>query len=365
MASVFLGINDRTYTFKFVACRSEFAGTGLRTPMDLALASNDVVYILNRSYESRIDGCRITVISLTDAGEEYISEFGSYGHGDGQFVYPMGIALDGDENVYVTDEYLHRVNVYNKDGEFLRRWGTPGSGNGQLNGPAGIAIRDGTAFVVDSRSHRVQKFGLDGRYRGQFGSFGQEKEQLNMPWGICLDREGNVWVADWRNDRIQSFTPNGQWLMSIGQPGSGGDATVPRWYGGIRVVDRQVGLFNRPTGVAVDQDGDIYVADWWNNRVQVLTPEGRFITQFTGDAGLSKWGVDKIKSNPEMIQQRNGVRDFSPEKVLWAPVTVKVDDAKRWIIIADTTRHRLQVYQKNRAPVLFPGTPDHLAAVPR
>jgi hypothetical protein len=88
-----------------------------------------------------------------------------------------------------------------------------------------------------------------------------------------------------------------------------------------------------------------------NNRVQVLTPEGRFITEFTGDAGLSKWGVDKIKSNPDMIRQRNGVRNFAPEKVLWAPVAVKVDHRGR-VIIVDTTRHRFQIYQKNKQPVL-------------
>ena len=116
-------------------------------------------------------------------------------------------------------------------------------------------------------------------------------------------------------------------------------------------MPQPVGQFNRPSGVAVDKDGDIYVADWLNNRVQVLTPEGRFITEFTGDAVLSKWGLAKIESNPDMIRQRNGVRDFTPEKVLWAPVAVKVDDKGR-VIIADTNRHRFQVYQKNTEPVL-------------
>jgi DNA-binding beta-propeller fold protein YncE len=103
--------------------------------------------------------------------------------------------------------------------------------------------------------------------------------------------------------------------------------------------------------VAVDKDGDVYVADWLNNRVQVLTPEGRFITEFTGDAALSKLGEQKIASNPDMIRQRNGVRDFTPEKVLWAPVAVKVDGDGR-VVIADTMRHRFQVYQKNAEPVL-------------
>ena len=353
MASVFLGINDRTYTFQFVAGRSEFQGTGFRNPMDMALAPDDVIYVVNRSYESRSDGTRINVFRLGEDGEEYINEFGSYGDGPGQFIWPISIAVDSDVNVYVADEWLNRINVYSQDGEFLREWGSKGSGDGELNRPSGLAIaKDGTMFVVDSLNHRVQRFTLNGEYLDQFGSFGSGPGQLNTPWGIGLDKDGNVFVADWRNDRIQQFTAQGEWQASFGQPGTGGDASIAREMGGFKRADVPVGQFNRPAGVCVDADGDIYVADWLNNRVQVLTPEGRFISEFTGDAGLSKWGVDKIRSNPDMIRQRNGVRDFTPEKVIWAPCAVKVDANGR-VIICDTTRHRFQIYQKNTEPVLI------------
>lgn len=352
MASVFLGINDRTFTYLFVAGRSEFQGTGFRNPMDMALAPDDMIYVVNRSYESRADGTRINVFRLGEDGEEYITEFGSYGEEKGQFIWPISIALDSQTNVYVADEWLNRINVYNKDGEFLRDWGVAGSGDGELNRPSGLAIgKDETLYLVDSQNHRVQKFTLEGKYLGQFGSFGSGPGQLNTPWGIGLDQHGNVFVADWRNDRIQQFTSEGEWQATFGQPGSGGDASIARDSGGISLVEVPVGLFNRPAGVCVDKDGDIYVADWLNNRVQVLAPDGRFITEFTGEAALSKWGVDKIRSNPDMIRQRNGVRDFTPERVLWAPCAVKVDHRGR-IIIADTTRHRFQVYQKNTEPVL-------------
>ena len=351
MASVFLGINDRTFTYQFVAGRSEFQGTGFRNPMDIALGPENAIYVVNRSYESRADGTRINLFILGDEGEEYVTEFGGYGEGPGQFIWPMSIALDSDTNVYVSDEYLHRITIFDRDGNYVGHWGVHGSGDGELDRPAGLTIRDDVLYVVDSRNHRVQQFTLDGQYLSQFGGFGSGPGQFNTPWGICLDREGNIFVADWRNDRVQSFTGDGQWLASFGQPGTGGDTSIAREHGGIRRVPRPVGQFNRPTGVAVDQDGDIYVADWLNNRVQVLTPEGRFITEFTGDAGLSKWGVGKIESNPDMIRQRNGVRDFTPEKVLWAPVAVKVDDNGR-VIVVDTTRHRFQVYQKNTEPVL-------------
>jgi sugar lactone lactonase YvrE len=204
---------------------------------------------------------------------------------------------------------------------------------------------------VDSRNNRVQKFSLDGKFLGKFGTAGSDDGEFNLPWGICLDKDGNIFVADWRNDRVQSFTNDGKWLATFGRPGTGGDCSIARDQGGIVYVDVPVGQFNRPTGVCVDDDGDIYIADWLNNRVQVLTSDGRFLTEFTGDATLSSLGVDKIKSNPDMVRQRNGVRDYTPEKVLWAPCAVRVDHRGR-VLIADTSRHRFQVYQKNSEPML-------------
>jgi DNA-binding beta-propeller fold protein YncE len=313
--------------------RNEFAGTGFRNPVDLALGANDVVYVVSRSYENRPDGIHVTVCTLN---EEYIKEFGSHGEGDGEFIWPTAIVLDKDENVYVADEWLNRISIFDKDGKFLSKWGKPGSGNGELNRPAGLAISDGTMFVTDSCNHRVQKFALDGTYQGQFGSFGSAPGQLNMPWGIGLDTDGNVYVADWRNDRIQKFSPEGQFLASFGQSGSG------------------VGQFNRPNGVCVDKDGEIYVADWQNDRVQILAPSGRFIAALSGDNQLSKWGREKLLSNPDMIRQRAlaMAHDHGAfEKSFSHPCAVRVDDQGR-IAVLDHTRGRIQVYTKSRDPVL-------------
>ena len=103
MASVFLGINDRTFTYESTAARAEHVGAGVRYPVDFALTSDDVAYIVNRGREDRPDGTRLTVIRLGEKGEEYITEFGSYGEGNGQFIWPVGIALDKDTNVYLTE----------------------------------------------------------------------------------------------------------------------------------------------------------------------------------------------------------------------------------------------------------------------
>ena len=352
MASVFLGINDRTFTYESTAGRAEHVGAGVRYPVDFALTSDEVAYIVNRGREDRPDGTRLTIMKLGEEGEEYISTFGSHGEGKGQFIWPTGIALDKDTNVYVTDEWLNRITKYDRDGEYITHWGAQGSGDGDVDRPSGIAIgKDETLYVVDSRNNRVQKFGLDGKFLGKFGSAGSADGQFNLPWGMCLDSDDNIFVADWRNDRVQSFTSDGKWLASFGTPGTGGDCYNARVKGGITYSHVPVGQFNRPTGVCVDQDGDIYIADWLNNRVQVLTPDGRFITEFTGDGHLSKLGIAKLRSNPDMIRQRNSIRNFTPERVLWAPMAVRMGQNNR-VIIADTTRHRFQIYRKNSEPVL-------------
>ncbi len=333
MATHFFGLTQRTFSFSHAVGRNEFAGTGFRNPVDLAISADNTAYVLNRSYENRPDGVRVSVVTLD---EEYITEFSSYGVEEGQMTWPTSIALDSQSNIYVTDEWLNRISIFSRDGEFLRCWGQGGSGDGELDRPAGLAIGpDGVLYVSDSLNNRVQKFTLDGAYIGQFGSAGKGPGQFNMPWGIALDREGSVYVADWRNDRVQSFAANGEWQASFGQPGSG------------------VGQFNRPSSVCVDGDGDIYVADWLNNRVQVLNPEGRYVTELRGDAGLSKWGREKLQSNPDMIRQRALAYSHNPdfETRLGHPCAVKMDNQGR-VAILDHTRGRIQVYAKSKSPAL-------------
>ena len=129
MSTHFFGIKDWTFSYSHSVGRNEFAGTGFRNPVDLALAPNDVVYVVNRSYENRPDGIHITVCTLN---EEYIREFGEYGEGDGQFIWPSSIALDAQGNVYISDEWLNRISIFDKDGKFLGKWGKAGSGDGEL-----------------------------------------------------------------------------------------------------------------------------------------------------------------------------------------------------------------------------------------
>jgi len=325
------GISDRTYSYSHSVGRNEFAGTGFRNPVDFVCSSDDTLYVLNRSYESRNDGIHITVATLD---EQYITEFGTYGDGEGQWVWPAGIAIDSDDQLYITDEYLNRITIYDTDGDYIGTWGSSGAGDGELSGPTGITILGDSAYVVDSKNHRVQIFGLDGAYKGQFGGFGTDNGQFNMPWGIADSTDGIIYVTDWRNDRVQGFDTEGVWQISFGTTGD------------------SYGEFNRPTGIGVDSQGDIYVCDWMNNRVQSFAPDGRYIAQFLGDHKLSAWGKDKLMSNQDMIRQRALAYSIDPdyETKLAHPDAVKVNaDGK--IMISDSTRGRIQVYQKHSDPI--------------
>ena len=333
MSTHLFGLTDRTFSYSHSVGRNEFAGTGFRNPVDMALGADDIVYVINRAYENRPDGVRITVCTIN---EDYVTEFGSYGEGNGQFIWPSSIALDKDENIYIADEWLNRITVYDSNGEFIRKWGEPGANQGEIDGPAGLAISGNSIYVSDSRNNRIQKFSLDGKFESSFGESGDKAGQFNMPWGIGLDNDGNIYVTDWRNDRIQQFNSNGEWQATFGTSGTA------------------VGQFNRPNSVSVDTDGDIYVSDWLNDRIQILAPDGRFITQLTGDHVLSQWGRDKMSSNPDMIRQRQLAITHSADfdKNFSHPTAVKVNSEGQ-VVILDSTRGRLQVYTKNSEPVLI------------
>lgn len=339
MASIFFGISNRSFLYDRTIGRHEFAGSGLRQPMDLALGPGGLIYLVNRAWEQLPIGVRVTMLTID---EEYIGQFSKYGSGDGELIWPTSIALDSEQNVYVADEWLNRISIFDKDGKFLHKWGVAGSGAGELNKPSGIRFdKEDNLFVVDSANNRVQVFTKDGSFRSGWGEQGSSEGHFKLPWGLTLDDMGNIYVADWGNDRVQKFNRSGSYLAEFGV--SGGEVSPYR--------DNQyttltgVGQFCRPTGVAVDKDGDIYIADWGNNRVQVLTADGRHVTTFTGEAGLSKWAHEKLLSSPDLMRQRNLLRDFEPERRLWRPTAVAVDEQGR-VIIVDGNRGRLQVYQK-------------------
>jgi DNA-binding beta-propeller fold protein YncE len=239
---------------------------------------------------------------------------------------------------------LHRISIFDQDGQFLSKWGVQGQGEGEFNRPAGLAFdADGHLLVADGLNHRIQRYTSDGQFLGQWGRHGKGAGEFDLPWGLAVDAENQVYVADWRNDRIQKFDAQGTPMAAWGQTGSG------------------EGEFQRPAAVAVDEEGLMYVADWGNERVQIFDPHSGFLALLRGDSGVSKWGQDYFMSNQDELEERqhadlepelnllpsDGPREVSAsiEKLFWGPTSVKIDAEGR-LYVVDSCRHRIQVYRK-------------------
>ena len=328
---------------KTIGLTTNQSGRGFINPYDCAFTNDGRILVLNHADAARAALIRIGILNWD---EDYLGEFSKgTGRGEGQWQLPIGMTISADQRIHVTDEHLHRVTVFNTDGDFIRMWGEKGDAPGQLNGPAGIAVAsDGSVYVVEQHNHRVQVFSAEGETLSIWGEFGDGAGQFNMPWGLTLDRAGNAYVADWRNDRIQKFTSDGQHLATIGSSGTGD------------------GEFSRPSAVAVDSDGYIYVADWGNERVQLLDANGNFVQSLRGQATLSKWAQDFMSVNPDEYNTRqiaNLVPDLpdhldtpylisaQTEPFFWGPVSLRLDHEER-LFVVEANRHRIQVYQRRK-----------------
>ena len=330
----------RVYDYSHCIGRGGITGIGFQDINGIAVGSEDRVYVLNRGGENIASvpwnktgrGTRVGVFSLGEnpGDEEFITEFGKYGDSDGEFIWPAGIALDDQQRVYISDEFLNLILVFDSEGNHLQSWNGLKPDGSTLQGPCGIAINNSQQiFVVESTGDKVSKFTLTGDFIQEWGSHGSGEGELNRPWGAAIDPEGNVYVADHKNNRVQKFTDSGKYLLSFGTFGDGR------------------GELNRPSDVCVDNEGDVYVCDWANSRVQIYSPEGRFITSLTGDAReLSKWCQMMTDANPAVIQRRREIKDPETEWRLALPVSVIFDTNNSRVLIGDTQRNRIQIYNK-------------------
>jgi sugar lactone lactonase YvrE len=209
-------------------------------------------------------------IALTDLSGVSQGSWGTSGTGDGQFTSPRGVAVDASRNVYVSDAGANRIEKFTSDGTFITKWGSSGSGDGQFNAPNSIATdRAGNVYVADTQNHRIQKFTSSGVYVTQWGQQGSENGQFFYPLSVIMDAADNLLVADEVNHRIQKFSSSGTFLTKWGTMG-----TAPN-------------QFTSPQALGADPIGNIYVMDHSTLRVQkfFFVQSIATITDVPGDQG--------------------------------------------------------------------------------
>jgi len=185
------------------------------------------------------------------------------------------VAIDSQDRVFVFNRGEHPVMVFNTDGSFVTSWG-----EGVFARPHGITIGpDDCVYCTDDLDHTVRKFTPDGRLLMTLGTSGRPSDTgatsidfrtiqhagppFHFPTNVALSSGGEIYVSDgYGNARVHKFTPDGQLILSWGEPGNG------------------PGQFHVPHGIAVDRRGTVFVADRENSRIQRFTPDGRFIDEW-------------------------------------------------------------------------------------
>jgi sugar lactone lactonase YvrE len=257
----------------------------LLTPSAVTVSSDDVLYIAD-TFAGIIHR-----YNLVSREVSYILKAG-----DERMESPVAVAVDQQQNLYVSDSINTKVYKFSQGGSFLKELVPPKG----FKRPAGIAITaNGEKYVVDVLANKLHKFARDDQYLGEFPKI-TDKVELNTPSNVAVDDDGNVYLTDAMNFEVKLFDKEGNFIRKIGQVGD-----VP-------------GSFARPKGVALDSDKNIYVVDATHDNTQIFNKNGQLLLYF-GESG----------TNPGQFYLPNGI----------------FIDRQDRIFIADTFNRRIQVFK--------------------
>ena len=187
-----------------------------------------------------------------------------------------GVAVDGDDRVYVFNRSDHNVIVFDRDGDMITAWDRK-----FIEPHAATVDREGNLYLVDRDTHVVEKFTLEGELLMTLGNRdqpsdtgGTELGQLvnkaagpnNKPTGVAIAPDGTIFVSDgYQNCRVHKYDAEGNLLMSWGVPGK-----------------VEPGHFHLPHGIGVDNRGRVLVCDRENHRIQLFSQDGEYLDTWTG-----------------------------------------------------------------------------------
>ncbi len=244
---------------------------------------------------------RDDVVMVTDFTNARVQSFSTEGKFLSAFSvapFPGGIALDKDGNVYVAhsgippsrfDEPRKRdkIAVHEPTGKLLREWGRFGTGDGEFDMPGGIVIRDDRVYVADQCNRRIQVFDRQGKFLtkwgrkgfepGEFGGNPHPKAFFAGPTFLACDRQGNIYTTEAPLCRVQKFTPDGSFLLTWG-----GNEIAPGKFGGYFTAFGQ-GNMRGPTGICFDAQGRLW-ANSIGGRIQQFSDSGEYLSGF-GEEG--------------------------------------------------------------------------------
>jgi sugar lactone lactonase YvrE len=202
------------------------------------------VWVAERCGANNCAESNLPPILKFDASGKLVTSFGA-----GMFVFPHGIFVDSQGNVWVTDGQGkdgkgHQVFKFSPDGKVLMtlgKKGVAGTGPDEFNAPSSVLVApNGDIFVGDGHggntNSRIVKFDKDGKFIKTWGKKGTGTGEIDTPHALAMDSRGRLFVGDRNNNRIQIFDQDGNFITQWPQ-------------------------FSRPSGVYIDKNDNIYVAD--------------------------------------------------------------------------------------------------------
>ena len=184
-----------------------------------------------------------------DRDGRVVGMLGEYGTGPGQFIYPVKVARDDQNNLYVAEYGSNdRVQKFSAEGQPILSFGTFGTEAGQFQRPGGLVWNRNRVYVTDATNHRVQAFTDEGKFLGVLNE-GEPPIELKFPYDLAMGTDGNLYVAEWGAGRVTVLSTRGRLIGRYGHVGSGENQLVTPW------------------GLAVGRDGELWVADTGNRRM--------------------------------------------------------------------------------------------------